>query len=314
MDSISVIIPAHNAGATIVRAVRSAQQQRLRAREIIVVDDGSADDTGRLARDAGARVLRHSQPQGAAAARDDGIRTASSPCVALLDADDAFLEDHLAANAALMTDPSVVLTFSRALELREDGSKRLPPVDSDADLRRPLWALAWRNLVPTSGSVLRVAAYVQSEGFDRTLIGAWAEDYDLWLRLARLGPFACTGAVGVHRFVTNSSASRRQDALERMLQNGLYAVHKTAPHVVTQAPWLPRIATAHIRREAARRFLASGLASRAREESAKAIRTNPADAAAWELWALSHAPPQVVGVLQLLNARVQDVRARFTAV
>src|SRR5690606_30190151 len=75
--SYSVVIPAYQAGATVADAVRSARAQELAPREVLVVDDGSTDDTPAIAETAGARVIRQSVNQGAAVARNIGLAAAS---------------------------------------------------------------------------------------------------------------------------------------------------------------------------------------------------------------------------------------------
>ncbi len=84
---ISVVIPAYNAETFIAETIESVHAQTLQVAEIIVVDDGSIDNTATIAESLGARVIR--QPNGGLpAARNAGIRAARQPWIALLDADD----------------------------------------------------------------------------------------------------------------------------------------------------------------------------------------------------------------------------------
>ena len=92
---VSVIIPAYNAEAFIGDAIESVCRQSFGAEEILVVDDGSRDGTaGRAGSYPRVRVIRQ-ENAGVSAARNRGIREASCPLVAFLDADDAWREDKL---------------------------------------------------------------------------------------------------------------------------------------------------------------------------------------------------------------------------
>src|SRR4051812_44110188 len=85
---VSVVIPARDAEAMIGRTVAAARAQELDGPfEVIVVDDGSQDDTGRIAADAGARVVRNGAALGPADARNAGVAAATAPLIAFTDAD-----------------------------------------------------------------------------------------------------------------------------------------------------------------------------------------------------------------------------------
>ncbi|CAD7038449.1 glycosyltransferase family 2 protein [Pseudorhizobium endolithicum] len=122
MDAICVIIAAKNAATTIATAVRSALREPAVA-EVIVVDDGSTDETADVARcadDGSGRlnVISFSENRGPAAARNYAIKLSSSPLIAILDADDFFIEgrfdpmlqqqdwDFIADNIVFTTDAS----------------------------------------------------------------------------------------------------------------------------------------------------------------------------------------------------------------
>jgi glycosyltransferase involved in cell wall biosynthesis len=86
---VSVVIPAYNAERFIREAIESVQSQTLQVAEIIVVDDGSSDGTCEIAGSLGARVIQQTN-QGVSAARNAGVRAATQPWIALLDADDVW--------------------------------------------------------------------------------------------------------------------------------------------------------------------------------------------------------------------------------
>ncbi len=101
--SISAVIPAYNAGKYLGRTIESVLGQSRAADEIIIVDDGSTDNTADVAADYGAKVKYiHQDNAGASAARNAGIEAASCEWIAFLDADDEWLEDHLQTQAEIL--------------------------------------------------------------------------------------------------------------------------------------------------------------------------------------------------------------------
>jgi glycosyltransferase involved in cell wall biosynthesis len=128
---IAVIVPAHNAEATIGRTLDALARQTLAAEsELVVVDDGSTDSTAEICERAGARVVRLAAPQGPGAARNAGVAATTAPLLAFTDADcepsPGWLEAgaaQLGANADLVTGPirpnreTDVGPFDRTLEI-----------------------------------------------------------------------------------------------------------------------------------------------------------------------------------------------------
>ncbi|TVV73605.1 glycosyltransferase family 2 protein, partial [Sphingomonas solaris] len=96
--AFAVVVPLHDKGRHIERALRSIAAQTLAPAEIIVIDDASTDDgPGIVAAFPGVRLLRRSEPgPGGYAARNLGMREAAAPWIAFLDADDAWAPEHLA--------------------------------------------------------------------------------------------------------------------------------------------------------------------------------------------------------------------------
>ena len=85
--SLSVVVPVRNGGRDFERCLLRLRDSFLTDYELIVIDDGSTDDSAGLAARAGATVFRHPTPQGPAAARNLGARVASAPLIFFLDAD-----------------------------------------------------------------------------------------------------------------------------------------------------------------------------------------------------------------------------------
>ena len=111
---ISVVIPAYNSGASVERAINSVLRQRCPGDEVIVVDDGSTDDTGEVVCKFGDKVKYIRQKNsGASSARNMGVRAASGKWIAFLDADDEWKDDYLNMQVALLErNPELAWTAS----------------------------------------------------------------------------------------------------------------------------------------------------------------------------------------------------------
>jgi glycosyltransferase involved in cell wall biosynthesis len=135
--SYSVVIPAYNAAETIGQAIESIQRQTILPREIIVVDDGSTDETVAVVRGIEGKLTVLSQINGGpGAATTAGFYRVATPFVATLDADDLWLPQKIARQAARFeTDPGLAGVFSLA-RLFADGEAPAP--DGNGRVRR-LW-------------------------------------------------------------------------------------------------------------------------------------------------------------------------------
>ncbi len=193
MPRFSVVVPAYNAVKTVEATIGSVLAQTVGDLELIVVDDGSADETPRLvaaiaADDARVELLE--QPnQGTAGARNTGIARAAAPYVSFLDNDDLWLPDYLATmGEALDAEPDAAFAYCDAWSL-VDATSRIrrrtelesrPGPAPDAPREQVFVTLATRNFVMSSVTA-RVDALGRSGGFDPAIAGT--DDYDLWFRL-----------------------------------------------------------------------------------------------------------------------------------
>lgn len=175
--TVSVIIPAYNAQATVAKAIQSALAQTHPPLEILVVDDGSADGTAEVVERFGppVRLIRKSNG-GPASARNLGARSAKGEWLALLDADDWWLPHKTATQLALTDNPKVGMVYSLELE----AGRTIP----DSISFEELWV---KNVIFNSSVLLRRAVFEELGGFneDRELISV--EDYHFWLRVAASG-------------------------------------------------------------------------------------------------------------------------------
>jgi glycosyltransferase involved in cell wall biosynthesis len=184
---VAWLIPVRDGAEWLGDAVRSALAQSLPHDEVIVVDDGSRDSPGRvLPRDPRVRLLVQ-PPGGIVAALEHGRHATDAPYLARLDCDDLALPGRLDAQVALLdAEPDVVAVGGRAPTdgLPEGMRHYVAWVNGLEDLHRELLV---ESPLFHPGTTLRAAALARVGGYRH---GPFPEDYDLWLRLARIGRLA----------------------------------------------------------------------------------------------------------------------------
>jgi glycosyltransferase involved in cell wall biosynthesis len=183
---VSVIIPTFNRADYLPQALQSVFDQTLSPFEIIVIDDGSTDNTPEIVRafEPSIRYFRHDRNRGVSAARNSGLEAAQGEVIAWLDADDMWETDFLATLIPpLAADPRLDGVYSGFIHVDAVGniipqsSQRVsPPSDLFSSLIED-------NFIVTPAIVVRKKCFKQAGNFD-TRLGI-CEDYDMWLRLAK---------------------------------------------------------------------------------------------------------------------------------
>jgi hypothetical protein len=185
----TVVIPAYNKAATVGQAIASVAAQTLKPTKLVVVDDGSTDDTGRAATGAlsqvsGIATMYIRQDNGGVArARNRGLAEVNTKYVAFLDADDMLHPDFLAVCVkGLEDDRALGLAYTG---LRVDGRNDPNPWPGEYNYN---FQIARRNQVPTC-CVIRTEAIRRAGGYRAWACptGAGSEDAELWTRLGALG-------------------------------------------------------------------------------------------------------------------------------
>ena len=180
---VSVIVPTFNRAAMVVEAVESVLAQRKLDFELIVVDDGSTDDTEERLKTYGPRVRYYKQTNtGVSAARNRGLERSRAPIVAFLDSDDLWLPDKLRVQQEYMAKhPEVLICQTEEIWWR--NGRRVNPKKHH---QKPSGNIFRRSLdfclVSPSATMARCELFGSVGYFDEELRAA--EDYDLWLRVA----------------------------------------------------------------------------------------------------------------------------------
>jgi glycosyltransferase involved in cell wall biosynthesis len=218
-ELVSIIIAAYNCEGFIGAALETCLRQTHPKVEVVVVNDGSKDRTGEILRSYGGRIRLIEQKNGGLAnARNTGVREARGEYIAWMDADDLVHPEKVATQvAAFRSNPTLVLVSSdfSAFRTEEEGDYEASHIRSYYDAYRRLGGresiyparaaleytgiatevfcgkvaeeLLWGNFVHPPTVMASRAAMQRAGAFDETL--RYSSDYDLILRLARLGDF-----------------------------------------------------------------------------------------------------------------------------
>jgi glycosyltransferase involved in cell wall biosynthesis len=190
LPRVSVIIPTHNRSKLLRVAVESVLAQTYPAIEIIVVDDGSTDDTAAVIAEYAGRVTYIEQANaGVAAARNTGFRASSGEFINFLDDDDTFLPTKIERQVAVLeAQPEAGLVHCGYHHVDEEGTV----LDTTGVLPEGhvLKELICESFLTVHSPLIRRQCLEQVGLFDEVL--PWTADWDLWLRIALAGyPFAC---------------------------------------------------------------------------------------------------------------------------
>lgn len=182
---ISVIIPCYNHAAFLPEAIASVIAQSYDNIEIIVVDDGSTDDTASVVADHPSVIYLHQENKGLAAARNSGLHLSTGEYLVFLDADDRLLPEALQAGRECMeADAACAFAFGRFRRITSDGSVMPAPLPRRSRPSDPYQAFLEGNFVEMHATVMyRREILLSVGGFDPRL--RECEDYDLYLRITR---------------------------------------------------------------------------------------------------------------------------------
>jgi len=228
---VSVIIPAYNAARFIESTVQSALDQTRPPDEIVIVDDGSTDDTAEIVRGLDGPIRFFQQEnQGSAVARNLAIERSSGDLLAFLDADDLWLPSKLERQIPPFEADKVDFSFANLIDLFPDGQfagrpfivfgesimKEIPSCDCDvarvfAQALLPLFLLD--NHVHTPTVVVTRAAFDKGGRFDPGLrVG---QDIDMWFRLLQFCRAAYLDSVVCHRRLHDQNVTHDSLRIDR---------------------------------------------------------------------------------------------------
>jgi glycosyltransferase involved in cell wall biosynthesis len=218
--TVSIIIPTHNRACLLREAVNSALNQSYPQVEVIVVDDGSTDETPAVAAQFGARIRYIRQKNaGVSVARNRGFAESHGAFVGFLDDDDVYFDDKIALQVeALQHHPDAPAANCNFYHMDPDGklfshNGILPSHDTFRHL-------VLSNYIWMSGPLIRREAMLTAGLFAPEF--SLAADFDLWLRLSRLNDFVCVqkplGAYRIHQGSMVTKAGLAEEDCMAVLQ------------------------------------------------------------------------------------------------
>jgi len=217
---VSIIMPAYNAGRYVEEAIRSVVGQSYADWELIVVDDGSTDETANIVRaytatDNRVRYL-HQENGRQGKARNTGVANSTGPLVAFLDADDLWLSEKLELQVHALQEMEADLVYSAGFVFVEgdagDATKTMPVLNGRIEGREMFDLLLLQNSIPVLSVVMRRQTLLGAGLFEESLPYQGCEDYDLWLKVARQGAVFYGMQDRLVRYRRHATASTRNDS------------------------------------------------------------------------------------------------------
>ena len=224
---VSVIIPVFNGEDHVADTLQSVLSQSFQAYEVIIVDDGSTDETANIiaayAREVNSihqRRIRYfyQKNAGSSAARNRGIKEAKGEWLAFLDADDLWLPDTLKKLTDFMCrHADVYLVFGDSGSFDIDGASfasafkkfGTPHATDQGILKNAFCQLLERNFILTGTALLRKEVFEKTYPFDPRF--RYGEDYDLWTRISLFYSIGCINDIVMHRRMHRHNLSRNNE-------------------------------------------------------------------------------------------------------
>ncbi|MEC4802976.1 MAG: glycosyltransferase family A protein [Jaaginema sp. PMC 1079.18] len=237
---VSVIIPAYNAALFIERTLISVLTQTYQNLEIIVVDDGSQDETvaviEQYAKQDDRILLLQQENAGVAAARNFGIRASQGEFIAPIDADDIWYPENIEkqVNCAIAGGEKVGLVYSWSVDIDENDAIRggFRASDIEGDIYK---TLVCHNFLGNASSSLIRRSYLNQVGdYDSNLKAQNAqgcEDWDLYLRLANVADYAVVPEFLVGYRKLRHSMSCNYDTMKRSHDLVMATVAQNRPNL-----------------------------------------------------------------------------------
>ncbi|MGA1980071.1 MAG: glycosyltransferase [Sedimentisphaerales bacterium] len=214
--TVSIIIPTYNRSRLIARAVKSVLNQTYQNFELIIVDDGSTDDTREIVagfNDKRIRYVRHEENKGEAAARNTGIKVARGGYIAYQDSDDEWFPEKLARQMELLENasPQVGVIYTGFWKMENLRKTYIPfswVNQKNGDIHRELLK---GNFIGSPVVLIKKDCFNRVGLFDERLRNL--VDWEMWIRISKLYHFRCVDEPLVIAHYGSDNVSDNSDSL-----------------------------------------------------------------------------------------------------
>ena len=223
MPKVSVVMPTYNRAHLIGRAIQSVLNQTYQDFEIIVVDDGSMDNTEKVIRefqkkDKRILYIQHEKNKGEAAARNTGIEVAKGEYIAFQDSDDEWLPEKLEKQMRVFATapPEVGVVYTGFWRIENDKKVYIPfswVKRKEGDIYEELLKA---NFIGTPVAIVRKECFEKAGLFDEML--PHLVDWELWIRISKFYEFKCVDEPLLTSPFTPDSISANKEALIKALK------------------------------------------------------------------------------------------------
>lgn len=275
---VSIILPTYNCAAFLPHSIGTILSQTYNSYEIIVIDDGSTDNTKEVLYPFMQRIkyIRLEQNKGLPTARNIGIRSAQGKYIAFIDADDLWLPEKLQTDIEYFeTHPEVSMVYSKHINIDEKGDdlngntkKQLPSGNVFIQL------FSEQNFIITSSVVVRKEIFETTGLFDEQLFNC--QDWDMWLRITFHFKVAGIDKPLVkYRHNPRSLSKNRNNVLkyQKMVIDKIYNKFKDKENGINEKLYKKRLASHYAK--VGRYYLRIGDKNRANENFGLSLKNAP---------------------------------------
>ncbi len=277
MVKISVVIPTYNRQEYLKTAVESVLAQTYRDFEVIVVDDGSTDDTARVASSLGPKVkyiLQENRQCGAA--RNNGIRKSGGEYIALLDSDDLWTPEHLETCLKAAESEGAGVAYSGSYLVDAEGKMigKLPAADFRFDPLRGLVAGLSSRGCNASSCLIKKDLFEKAGYFSEIRELSASADWEMWTRLASCARFKFTGKYTAKIRFHPGKCAIDPEGMARSMKLAVDTAFSNKA-LLPEIGGLKRRAYSNLSVLTAVNYYAAGRMSEARQHLASAVRNYP---------------------------------------